>query len=93
MLSNRFLNSLVLFSSDLKITPAQPNELATKPPVEDLVFGKYFSDHMLRIQWTKDKGWEAPEISKLTHLKMHPGAKVRFNFIKNMRCLRLSLSS
>lgn len=28
----------------------------------ELVFGRYFTDHMLSIDWTKQGGWEAPKI-------------------------------
>ena len=60
------------------LTAAQktPSELKNKPPVDDLGFGKHFTDHMLRIKWTQAKGWEAPVICKLQNMEMHPAAKV-----------------
>lgn len=72
--------SYLHFSDDLKILPAQPNELRNKPPVEDLGFGKHFTDHMLRIKWSADRGWEAPVICKLENFSMHPAAKVNSTF-------------
>jgi len=41
----------------------------------ELKFGHSFTDHMLSIQWTSSKGWEAPKISKLKNLEIHPAAK------------------
>lgn len=63
-------------SSQLEITPASPSKLKPKPAVKDLVFGKYFTDHMLRIRWTSDKGWDVPQIGPLQPFQMHPAAKV-----------------
>ena len=33
-----------------------------KPPINNLGFGKIFTDHMLTMKWTKKTGWEKPEI-------------------------------
>lgn len=60
----------------LEITPASPSQLKPKPAVKDLVFGKSFTDHMLRIKWSSAKGWEAPQIGPLQPMLMHPAAKV-----------------
>ena len=64
------------FSDELRFEPASPSELKGKPPVDDLGFGKHFTDHMLRIKWTQSKGWEAPVICKLQNMEIHPAAKV-----------------
>jgi hypothetical protein len=64
------------FSSQLEITPATPSQLKPKPAVKDLVFGKSFTDHMLRIKWSSANGWEAPQITPLQPILMHPAAKV-----------------
>jgi len=63
-------------SDELRFEPASPSDLKGKPPVEDLGFGKHFTDHMLRIKWTQSKGWEAPVICKLQNMEIHPAAKV-----------------
>lgn len=47
-----------------------------KPNVDSLVFGKYFTDHMLEMHWDAEKGWTKPSISPLHDLKIHPAAKV-----------------
>nr|CAG4648626.1 EOG090X051P [Polyphemus pediculus] len=47
-----------------------------KPEISSLVFGKYFTDHMLEVPWTSEKGWAKPLISPMHDFKMHPAAKV-----------------
>ena len=66
-------------SDDLMIEPN--HELKMKPAVEDLGFGKHFTDHMLRIKWTVTKGWGKPVISQLQDFRMHPAAKVCIHII------------
>ena len=41
---------------------------------EELVFGRLFTDHMLSIDWTKDGGWEAPQILPYGPVKMETSA-------------------
>ena len=45
-----------------------------KLPLEQLQFGKSFTDHMLEIDWTKSNGWETPIISPLHNLQLDPAA-------------------
>lgn len=44
----------------------------SKPDPNNLVFGKYFSDHMLTINWTSEKGWEKPRIIPFENLSLAP---------------------
>ncbi|KAK3581460.1 hypothetical protein CHS0354_031785 [Potamilus streckersoni] len=60
-------------ASDVQIKRAEKSK--PKPKVEDLVFGANFSDHMLEIEHTSDKGWGKPVISPFHNLSIHPGAK------------------
>ncbi|XP_052828400.1 branched-chain-amino-acid aminotransferase, cytosolic [Octopus bimaculoides] len=46
-----------------------------KPASDELVFGRYFTDHMLEIEWTAQGGWEKPQITPFHSLLMHPAAK------------------
>ena len=48
----------------------------TKPPISDLKFGKHYSDHMLEIDWSEEKGWGKPIIKPLEPMVLHPAAKV-----------------
>lgn len=63
-------------SNQLKISRATLSDLREKPPVSDLVFGKFFTDHMLSIDWDSGNGWGVPKIEPFQNFSMHPGAKV-----------------
>nr|XP_010584829.1 branched-chain-amino-acid aminotransferase, mitochondrial isoform X3 [Loxodonta africana] len=41
-------------------------------PSEPLVFGSTFTDHMLMVEWTRDKGWGQPRIKPFQNLTLHP---------------------
>ncbi|KAF7723750.1 hypothetical protein EC973_001726 [Apophysomyces ossiformis] len=45
-------------------------------PNKDLVFGKYFTDHMLLIGWDADHGWGPPRIKPYQKLMLDPSASV-----------------
>jgi len=65
-----------LDSSRLVIEQAGLADMKPKPPVDQLAFGKVFTDHMLTIDWTKDGGWQDPQIKPFADFSVHPGAKV-----------------
>ncbi|XP_061445939.1 branched-chain-amino-acid aminotransferase, mitochondrial isoform X2 [Rhineura floridana] len=46
----------------------------SKPDLKDLVFGKYFTDHMLTVEWSRDKGWGKPHIKPFQNLSLHPAS-------------------
>ncbi|KAI5991488.1 aminotransferase [Pisolithus albus] len=50
-----------------------PKEL---PPSSKLLFGRNFSDHMLKIRWTEASGWDAPSIEPYAPLSILPSATV-----------------
>uniref|UniRef100_F7DES6 Branched-chain-amino-acid aminotransferase n=1 Tax=Xenopus tropicalis TaxID=8364 RepID=F7DES6_XENTR len=57
-------------ASDLQIElNKQPKE---KTDVANLIFGKAFSDHMLTVEWSNDKGWGKPQIKPFQNLSLHP---------------------
>lgn len=39
-------------------------------------FGKYFTDHMVSIDWTKEKGWHDAEVRPYGPLQLDPAASV-----------------
>jgi hypothetical protein len=45
-----------------------------RPKKEDLVFGTTLSDHMLMVEWEKEKGWAAPRIVPYQNLSISPAA-------------------
>lgn len=56
---------------------AAPHQLHPKPEADDLVFGKHFTDHMLKIAYHRRLGgWQVPEIMPMENLVLHPAAKV-----------------
>lgn len=67
-----------LFSAaDLNVRLAAPHELQPKPDLDGLVFGRQFTDHMLKVfHYSKLGGWQRPEITPMENLVLHPAAKV-----------------
>ncbi|CAH1635130.1 unnamed protein product [Spodoptera littoralis] len=61
---------------DLQVRLAAPYQLNPKPEATDLGFGKFFTDHMLKINYFKQLGgWQKPEIMPFENLSIHPAAK------------------
>lgn len=71
---------------------AAPHQLNPKPEADDLVFGKHFTDHMLKIAYHRRLGgWQTPEIMPLENLVLHPAAKV-FHYAVEVSCEPFSTS-
>ncbi|XP_043799897.1 branched-chain-amino-acid aminotransferase, cytosolic [Apis laboriosa] len=63
--------------TDLSVRLAGPEQLQPKPDVSDLAFGKYFTDHILKIFYHETLGgWQRPEIAPFENLVLHPASKV-----------------
>lgn len=45
-------------------------------PNDQLKFGQTFTDHILKVQWSKAKGWDAPKIEPYGPLSLDPSACV-----------------
>lgn len=43
-----------------------------KVPIEQLAFGRTFTDHMLSVDWTAGGGWQAPQITPFGDLSLSP---------------------
>lgn len=55
---------------------AGPHQLQPKPDVNDLQFGKQFTDHMLKTFYYETLGgWQQPQIVPMENLVLHPAAK------------------
>ncbi|XP_028557512.2 branched-chain-amino-acid aminotransferase, mitochondrial [Podarcis muralis] len=67
----RFL-STTFKASDLQVELNKHPK--SKPDPKDLVFGKYFTDHMLMIEWSQEKGWGKPHIKPFQNLSLHPAS-------------------
>jgi branched-chain amino acid aminotransferase len=50
-----------------------PKEIMTN---KDLVFGRYFTDHMLSLEWTASDGWMDPRIVPYQNLSLDPATCV-----------------
>lgn len=48
----------------------------TKPETDELVFGKYFTDHMFIMDYTEGKGWHDARIVPYAPLELDPAAMV-----------------
>lgn len=63
--------------TDLSVHLAGLDQLNPKPDVKELLFGKYFTDHMLKIHYYESmNGWQTPEIMPFGNITLHPAAKV-----------------
>src|SRR5438132_13218918 len=47
-----------------------------KPDPAKLGFGKYFSDHMVTVEWVAERGWLEPEVVPYGPLPIDPAAGV-----------------
>ena len=56
----------------MEIKFVKNNNPKTMPPEETLGFGKYFTDHMLMMDYTPDKGWHDLRIVPFENLSIHP---------------------
>ncbi|MCL1794616.1 MAG: branched-chain amino acid aminotransferase [Oscillospiraceae bacterium] len=66
--------STKLTAKDIKIE--KTNQPKVKPPPEDMLFGKNFSDHMFVMEYSADKGWNNPGIVPYGNISLSPAAMV-----------------
>merc|ERR1719456_247012 len=56
-------------------TPAEIAALRKQlPPLEQLVFGRNFTCHMMKADWKRADGWGAPRIEPYADLQLSPAA-------------------
>ncbi len=60
----------------MEISIIKTNEPKVKPDSSILGFGKYFSDHMFVMQYSKDKGWHDAKIMPFGNIPLHPASTV-----------------
>jgi len=68
----QIMSSRCINASALKIETTQSPK--KKTPKEKLTFGTTFSDHMLCVEWDKEKKWSNPKIIPFQDLKLSPAA-------------------
>ena len=60
----------------MKIEITKTTAPKVMPPEEKLGFGKFFSDHMLRVDWDVESGWHDARIMPFGTLEIHPASTV-----------------
>ncbi len=62
----------------LQVVPsASPVDAVRRAEIlADPGFGRFFTDHMLSITWTRDEGWHDAVLGPFTQLQLHPSAAV-----------------
>lgn len=58
-------------------------------PENELVFGKYFTDHMITIEYDAETGWANPIIKPYGKLELEPSAVV-LHYGFEVSCWKLS---
>lgn len=61
---------------DNDIALEKSGALKEKPALENLGFGRYFTDHMFLMEWTRDQGWSNARICPYQDFKMDPASTV-----------------
>ncbi|XP_053208793.1 branched-chain-amino-acid aminotransferase-like [Panonychus citri] len=94
-LSHRFLstvNSSTFKADNLRVTLCSPEKRKPKPDDPNThKFGTLFTDHLLSIRWTLEKGWDDPEIIPFQNFSLHPATKTLHysqNLFEGLKCYR-----
>uniref|UniRef100_A0A8R1HUW5 Branched-chain-amino-acid aminotransferase n=1 Tax=Caenorhabditis japonica TaxID=281687 RepID=A0A8R1HUW5_CAEJA len=61
--------------ADLIVEPSTKKQRLPSDPTK-LGFGRYFSNHIIDIDWDMKEGWFAPKIKQFENFSLHPAAKV-----------------
>ncbi len=61
---------------EIKVTKSTTIGQKPRPKDSDLGFGRYFTDHMFLMDYTRDKGWHDPRIESYQSLDLDPAAMV-----------------
>jgi len=61
---------------EIDITLEKAGKLKPKPPLENLGFGQYFTDHMFLMEWSREQGWANARICPYQDFKMDPASTV-----------------
>ena len=60
----------------MEIKVDRAKTLKAKPDFKNLVFGKYFTDHMFLMDYTEKDGWHNARIVPFGPISMSPAASV-----------------
>ncbi|XP_053208475.1 LOW QUALITY PROTEIN: branched-chain-amino-acid aminotransferase-like, partial [Panonychus citri] len=81
-----------IVSDNLRVTLCSPEKRKPKPDDPNThKFGTLFTDHLLSIRWTLEKGWDDPEIIPFQNFSLHPATKTLHysqNLFEGLKCYR-----
>ena len=60
----------------MELTIVKTQNPKTMPAESELGFGKHFTDHMLVVEWSADKGWYDAKILPFGRISLHPASTV-----------------
>ena len=60
----------------MELTIVKTENPKTMPPENELGFGKFFTDHMLVVEWESGKGWYDAKIVPFGRISLHPASTV-----------------
>lgn len=60
----------------LDILIEHTSQLKSKPPLDQLGFGKFFTDHMFMADYAEGTGWHHPRVAPYQNLLLDPGASI-----------------
>ena len=60
----------------MQLTITKTDTPKTMPPENELGFGKFFTDHMLVVEWEAGKGWYDAKIVPFGRISLHPASTV-----------------
>ena len=60
----------------MNISITKASLLKEKPESSTLGFGKFFTDHMFMMDWSKEKGWYDARIVPFANISLHPASTV-----------------
>ena len=71
---------------DIKIVKTESPK--TMPEEDKLGFGRYFTDHMFRMEYDPDKGWHDARIIPFENVSLHPSTLPARHCITALKFLR-----
>lgn len=72
LLQYQIIKNILMKSFSARKINLTPNQHAKRIDFANLGFGKYFSPHMLEVNWSKNSGWEDPKIVPYANLSLDP---------------------
>lgn len=61
---------------EISVHKAAPEQLKEKPDQKVLGFGRYFTDHMFVMRWSREQGWHDARIQPYQNFSVDPAAMV-----------------